>query len=142
MTNRTWLSLPLYLSDEFFGDVLVCAFDGDYGGCNYWATDVRLTDSEGEGADKVWKQVEVHEVLEEVPEKKLIPVNRDNLIKGLQTILSDIFQRIEQPGGSIYSWEEAILESLMEHGGDAGCIDADAADNWVQMTVFGAITYG
>lgn len=136
MSNNT-ITIKHDLSTEFIGDVLVTAFDGQYGGCWYWAEwapeAINLFTVEVSGGT-AWSGVSIRRQREfcEPEERFTLMVDAGIIVKGIQKILNE---------GNV---NNAIVESIRRGvaDDDAGEIDADAADVIVQVGLFGEVVYG
>ena len=128
------LELVKEVTRDFLDDVLVTAFDSQYGGCWYWAKPA------GRGwiqqdcgtEEQTWSGVEI--TWEEREEEGMDPVVVDHalLVTGIQRILDskDIRKQIKE------LMETAVFQD------DAGDVDADLADTIVQYALFGEGVYG
>lgn len=130
------------VSEEFLGDILVCAFDGNYGsswewsrpGCEDW-----LVTSEGS-----WKEVRVRFDVEDAPSLALqmdyraqiraggVKISYEEVTVGIARILSDERNYTDKFRANI---RQAVAEN------DAGMIDAIDADCIVQEALFGRQVY-
>ena len=119
------------LEEEFSSDLLVTAFDGDYGGCNYW---IQFIELEADGNN--WKTVYVKTIVEddeseESDEEETHAINSLTLAKGISEILSE-----PRRWGKVHSdLRKAFLEQ------DGGGIDSAMIDAIVQLGCFGEIRY-
>lgn len=122
------------ITEEFLGDILVTAFDGDLGACWNWThpnyehpNGAFVIDTE---KDDLWTAVAI---TYDDPESDAIletVVDQEKLVRAIQKILDD--------GTICGSWrllEEAVFQD------DAGNIDAEIADWIVQTAVFGKQVY-
>ena len=130
--NDTPLSVKaeVVLREEFLSDVMITAFDANYGGCWYWSRPADRVDSWADITDNpnVWRRVfiDVHDDEESV----LHVVDHTILARGMQAVLD-----AARDGNYL----ELAAQILAQEGGD---IDADAADIIVQYGLFGEVVYG
>lgn len=104
------------LSPTFLSDIMVTAFDGDYGGSLFWA-DVESYQIQADH----WEWVIVADKYEDTePPRK---VTHETLTLGMQRIL-------DMPDGRYEGLKERIQEL------DAGSLDANDADSIVQFGLF------
>ncbi len=135
------ITLTIDLDEDFMSDVLITAFDGDLGACWYWASPANdgwlSTSGTGTwGTGKHWKQCAVVDALgSDGPriEWPVYLVDDKVIAKGIQQLISR-----EAPVNN--SIRESIAAAVAS--GDAGDIDADAADVIVQVGLFGQVVYG
>lgn len=125
------IKIEVELDQEFISNVLITAFDGNYGGCWYWAdiahgTWLRVDDS-GE-----WLGCDIKPKDDEPPHSSYL-VDHSTLQSGIDLILSGTVQI--SPVVKTY-----ITRAIIDR--DAGDIDSEAADAIVQVGLFGEIVYG
>ncbi len=126
------------LSEEFYSDVLITAFDGSVGGSWYWArpqTGSWLSARNPDGGRSVWTSVSI---IEQEPQEfegcnpdGMYTVTHETVRKGIQELLDSGSIRDDLLG--------QIMRSVLEDEAD---IDADAADCIVQQGLFGEVVYG
>lgn len=130
--------------EEFLGDILITAFDPNYGGSWYWADRNPAADSwlkvkeEGAlGSDQLWLSASVIDKAEleewmatkepDDPHKvEVFNVTHSSLVDGIQELIDAGNEELQQ----------AIFDA------DAGMIDANLADAIVQQALFGEQRYG
>jgi hypothetical protein len=117
------------LPSEFLSDILITAFDGDYGGSWYWATPAMdnwlvTDDTLDEIGHRLWWSVYVAEREDSSGNQWL--VTRGTVLLGIQRAIEDAYPGVVQ----------AVIEK------DAGQFDATLADIVVQFGVFGEVVYG
>lgn len=120
------------LSDEFVSNVLITAFDGNYGGCWYWAkpaNDDWLT-TKRENSDTKWIKVEIidKEDEDDLPEPVRHVVTADQIALGLTNMIEMGGEWARDAFGWISDQEDAD-------------IDAEGADCIVQFGLFSTIVY-
>ena len=135
------------VDDEFIGDVLVTAFDGDYGACWYWALAEDCEDMTPAGVDvnedtkdyiggPWWTAVRFTKPPSEddPPESEptTVVIDKDLVVRGMELVLTG-----QHTGPQIVGW---LRQSVEEN--DAGMVDADVADCIVQCGLFGEVVYG
>jgi hypothetical protein len=125
------IEIKTEVDGEFLSDILVTAFDGNYGGSWYWATPAR---DAGKwlffDLDELWREVRIEE--REAEEPKTLHVRHAGVLRGVKRILR---------GNLVHSSiSEAVASAVREN--DAGYIDATAADCIVQASIFNEIRYG
>lgn len=127
------VTVVIDLSRDFLSDVLTTAFDADYGGCWYWAAP-RIHGTRPLSAwnidGEVWIAVTIVEREASGEKRKWCVVDHGRIVKGIERL----FSRGCLPGRN--DIRNAILK------GDAGDIDANAADVIVQLGMFGELVYG
>jgi hypothetical protein len=135
------VTLTLDFDAEFMSDLLITAFDGQYGGCWYWAepkpglddwliVEKRLV--EGSVPDEtIWRSATIREKSASLAngKKRWAVIDHAMIGRGLKRIL-------ETPNGRYTAIKEAIM------GKDSGEIDASAVDTIIQFAVFGEEVYG
>lgn len=129
------ITVTMNLQDHFLGDILVTAFDGNYGGCWYWAkpgNDNWLeTNGDKDILNVVWQRVCIKEhEPSELHEGQVAYVDHETLAKGIRRILSG------EAGIEVDALHGAVVED------DAGQIDSDLADCIVQEGLFEQQVYG
>jgi hypothetical protein len=128
---------PLNPTDQECSDILITAFDGDYGGCWYWAMpdpEVRVSEQfvmDGPKVDDLWRAVGIADKEEQ---ERRYRVDHETIRVGLRRIVEGDCTF----GGKPWENRTHILGSLS----DPGDIDADIADVIVQAGLFGDIVYG
>ena len=142
MSNK--VTIELELSEEFLSDILTIAFDGDYGGCWYWARPCELREN---------KDGEVLSAWEIDPPSKGVKAGVNNLmwrsvsIKDRETdnvfvvthsALTRGIQELFKPG--VLPKRGDIRDAILKQ--DSGQIDVEGADVIVQLGVMGAVIYG
>jgi hypothetical protein len=126
------VKLERELTDEFLGDILVTVFDGNYGGCWYWADWTQDTGQRIQSIGTRWLGVEIV-VKDDTSPRTIYMVDYNMLTKGIQALLNrDAFADSTFPDHLV----SAILEM------DSGEIDGDLADVIVQMGLFEEVRYG
>jgi hypothetical protein len=126
-------------------DLLITAFDGNYGGCWFWAEPKPGLDDwlivekrhreQGigtvEGEDTIWRSATIREKQASLAngKKRWAVIDHAMIGRGLKRIL-------ETPNGRYTAIKEAIM------GKDSGEIDASAVDTIIQFAVFGEEVYG
>jgi len=137
------INIKRTLDDEFVSDVLITAFDGSVGACWYWAewsdglTPALVANNvdTGHSQRKEWTCCFITE--REEPgvygSKTLYAVAGETIEQGIQRILND--DTLITPYIRQY-----VLTAVLE--GDAGEIDAEAADCIVQIGLFNKIVFG
>lgn len=137
-TTEHIITLKFVLKPEFLGDILVTAFDGNYGGSWYWAApaEEEWLEVQHSDDDQVWMQVKIVDKEDDLDfdrdeEHTVYTVTHESLAKAIQKIL--LTECIST------DLMEQISRSVREGSAD---IDASAADCIVQMAVLGGITYG
>lgn len=145
------------LSDEFCSDVLICAFDGSYGGSWYWAEPDRRVEVDGvpqspwqilrsgrkdrtgeEIGEDQWLAVHIRGKEGEETGKAVWDLALENGINVDYQTLRVGIQRILDGEAKYHS--STLFEAIAE--ADAGMIDATDADAIVQAGVFGEVVYG
>lgn len=136
------------LSKGFIGDILVTAFDGQYGGCWYWAKPAgrfwlssEQNPDNPEPAYSYWTRAHIRSQdpigiasLDQKQEAGWFTVDAEAIRIGIQKILDqDEHARIDD------NLREQVYRSVLE--GDAD-IDVDAADCIVQVGLFGRLVFG
>lgn len=127
------VTIELKLGEQFLSDVLVTAFDGQYGGCWYWAE--AYSDKAFAFTGDRWDYVTIREKVDGEPTQPLKHWKVDHalLAKGIETLF-DTGSKVSPV--MRHSLREAVLAQ------DAGNIDASDADVLVQLAVFGEMVYG
>lgn len=138
------LDMDIDLSEEFLSDVLVTAFDGDYGGCWYWAT----PDYEAKGDSAfiirksndgdVWESITIIDVV--LSEHRISGEKSNGREKVVQHVVDHQVIKTGIQRMLDGNWRDSILKSLTPL--DAGNIDSELADVIVQMGIFGEVLYG
>lgn len=133
------------LSDEFVGDVLVTAFDGNFGGC--WETWAEPDTHEASGREGGWLRTDDNDnwttcyILVSDPEG--LSTTEANLVRGGVKVDANAIrvgiQKIIDGGVVGRHVQEMVVAGVLE--GDAGEIDSLAADCIVQAGVFGKIIW-
>lgn len=126
------LKMNVEIPEEILGAVLVTAFDGNYGGCNYWA-ETELTATKKVNGETMWLQLKLEEsesktVGESVP---YVLVDFNTVQLGMQRILDD-------PAGPL-RWKDWIGDAIFN--ADAGVIDASLANAIIQYALYGDMVY-
>lgn len=141
MSNIIEIDMPV--TDEFIGDILVCAFDGSYGSSWSWA-------KSGSSVwpllkDGQWSEIHIRFDVEdvssltlrnlyrkEISEKMYVTVNQETVTVGIARILAD----------KEYSskFHDRLRDAVAQN--DAGEIDANDADCIIQEGLFGKQIYG
>ena len=150
MTTHT-LKTRLEVTEEFLSDLMITAFDGQYGGCWFWATSQEIalgpwleTNEEADRwlSAKIQKEDELElwaEARDNNPKAegtaKVWHVTHQTLVLGMQRILDK-----NEADGGYYGTSATIRGGVAED--DAGDIDANIADSIVQMGLFGEEIYG
>lgn len=134
------VDLTLEVSDETISNIMITAFDANYGGSWYWAvpdwietptascTYIRTA---GDNWTHVYAQVNPDEPIGDVEQDKPFVVTRTVVERGIQLILTGKV--------GIRSDLLAQVQTLFLDDVD---IDADAADCIIQAGVFGELVYG
>lgn len=120
------------LTKEFISNVLITAFDGNYGGSWYWAApanDDWLT-TERENGDTKWVSVTIID-----KEDGDDPYLATHTVSGLN--IADGLTAMLEMGGE---WARDVFGWLVDQ--DDADIDAEAADQIVQFALFNSIVYG
>ena len=123
------VSLQHELSTEFLSDVLIAAFDGGYGGSNYWLKSFDHLRKSEDGEQ--WLEVVVTPEDYDDPDAPR-SITHGDLARGIQTILDT-----RRTDWFIFEYVNAAVTE-----DDAGHIDAEAADVIVQYATFSEIVYG
>jgi len=125
------------LSPEDVGNILVTAFDGGYGGANYWVdnlddegTSLQVSITEDEAGN--WSAVGLAPIGPDAGLYESVSLNAESISKAFNAILDGSF-----PIRS--DLREQCVRSAAE--GDLD-IDADVADCIAQFVVFGELVYG
>ncbi|QOC56611.1 hypothetical protein SEA_BITESIZE_41 [Gordonia phage BiteSize] len=146
--GKVKINLDWELTEEFVGDVLVTAFDGQYGGSLFWASwsnrTVSLEKIEGPNftADvwtAAWITFDVEESCDDKPHMKMIysqameagglKIDSDMIAAGISGLLAKAGPTTRR----------TVLEAIVSN--DAGDIDANIADSIVQYAIFGEEVY-
>lgn len=117
------------LDDEFVSNVLITAFDGNYGGCWYWAApahDDWLTKKEA--VEDIWTKCIVVDK-EDGSDGPQHPVTAESVALGLTKMI--------EMGGE---WANDAFGWISDQ--ENADIDANDADCIVQFAIFGAVMYG
>lgn len=110
---------------DMVDQILVTAFDGNYGGSLYWADVLELKkESHPYGRSDMWSVILIQS--QEDGRKHL--VDKESLAQGLKKYIED---------GMIS--ESHLAETINSEATD---FDANDADIIVQLAVFGEVTYG
>ncbi len=140
------VTVEVELSEEFIGDVLVTAFDKNYGACNYWAgvDKVYLSEANEIGmsqADRKWTKVEITDIVkaqgnilegEDFQEESQYTIDAGTVAEGLRQI---VLEKDNYPFAYGYVYIACTQ-------GNAGEIDAPLADMIVQLGLWGEVKYG
>jgi hypothetical protein len=117
---------------EFLRDIVITALEG---GIGYWACAEKYRWSEDGTLEKMLPFPEVVLVPDEDPDDfPKTAITPEIIRKGLQLALTP---GIMHPGSNTV---RSTMSALMEM--DAGAIDTDAADNIVQLGMFGKLVFG
>lgn len=135
------IKVEMELTEDFLSDVLVTAFDGNYGGCWYWArpADVEnwlTTEKDVLDDTVIWKQVFIEDKEDE--DSELWRVSHNVVAKGIKRILNGNVKCHDLIAADIFN--AVIFNAVATR--DAGGIDAEAADCIVQAGLFSDIVYG
>lgn len=130
------ISFKRELPAEFLGDIMVTAFDGQYGGCWYWASPntrdgewLIVNDEGAKASDQIWLEARIQD--NEDPDEQWM-VNHDVLAKGIERILDGTVEVGRELLGSI---SQAVQDT------DNADIDALGADLIVQAGLFSEQVY-
>ena len=121
-------TVTLHFDDEYLSNILVTAFDGDYGGCWYWAEPKGENWLVTDGVGGVWKSCTVREKEASQPngKKRWAVVDHAMVGRGIQHII--------QAGG-----HDRLKVRLLAKDDD---LDANDADTIIQFAMFGEEVYG
>lgn len=113
------------LNEDMVDQILVTAFDGSYGGSNYWADLLELKkESHPYGRSDMWSEV----LIQEREDGEKHKVDKERLARGLKLYIEK---------GMIS--EGHLADTIQSVATD---FDANDADVIVQLAVFGEVTYG
>lgn len=133
-TTRHRITIDQPLESDFLSDILITAFDGGYGGCWYWCEPAMPAHQGGwltVNEAKEWQSVTILETGDGDVSVAHV-VDWEVVAKGLQWVVDKA-----TTGNHLPTTLSAVLS------GDAGDIDATAADMIVQMGLFdGEVRYG
>lgn len=136
-TVMTRLEVP----EELLEAIMVTAFDGDYGGCWYWAQPAKLDDGESwlevrhrvgrdeQTEDTAWLSAKITDAEYADPGTPVLHVTYATLVLGMQRMLDENLTH------SYWSHKAPIIQQAILDS-DGGMIDADLADNIVQQGLF------
>lgn len=130
------VNIEVSLSEEFLSDILIIAFDGQYGGCWYWAQAAYPAEGERKwlvtnGETDIMKQRWLSARIEDFGKQWV--VDHKVLADGIRRLLDGTVKVNDEIVG-------AVMRAVRE--GDAGEIDSEAADCIVQAGVFDELIYG
>lgn len=129
------ITLTVELREGFISDVLITAFDGNYGGCWYWAEPGDLYDNSWlTVAGNQWKSVAIKDIYEDGPDPQDKVVDVTVVAEGIRLALSQTGPKVSD------AIRKAIYLAVVNE--DAGEVDSDCADVIVQLGLFGEIVYG
>ena len=143
MSTPISIDIPVSLAPDFMGDILVTAFDGQYGGCWYWAGSGSKPWPEIQKDSASWATVYITFDPADCPtpgqtEQYRKDMKNGGVRVGLEEISVGI-ARILASDDYSDGLKARIREACMES--DAGEIDADDADCIVQEALFGKQIY-
>ncbi len=123
------INLDIEVSEQFAADVLTVAVDG---GIAYWARLGHVV-RDGKGFVGLGTAIIEQEASGEDDSAKSAVMSSEAIIEGIKTVLKPTFQVRDDIRSAIF---RGVLS------GDAGEIDAEAADVIIQAAMFGDIVYG
>lgn len=131
MTAIVTARVTLTFDDEFLSNLLITAFDGQYGSSWFWAEAVGkdwLTEVVGDD-ELLWKSCHIieKEPHTENARRKSAVIDHNALGRGIMLLLQ-------------HEGYTNLKIALLER--DSGQIDANGADTIMQFTVFGEEVYG
>lgn len=148
MNDWMKVKVSVQLTREFLSDILVTAFDGNCGGCWYWASPdwgfaitpgsswlegepIHIKDGDT-NYNTLWSKVHIIEPCEVSGQMndRHFAVTQETVAKGIQQFLDD----------PLWNRSAHLYTGVTEL--DAGEIDADLADSIVQQGLFGEVVYG
>lgn len=124
MTNIT-ITTQFEFNEDMVDQILVTAFDGNYGGSLYWADVLEIKkESHPYGRSDMWSLILIQD--KEDGEKHL--VDRERLAQGLKLYIeSDMIS------------DGHLADTIQSVATD---FDANDADHIVQLAIFGEVQYG
>lgn len=148
--TKVKINTEVELTEDFVGDILVTAFDGNYGGSLFWANWSRRADAlqtitnrpDHTGFLDVWEAVWIKFNVEESCSGMMKRVYEAMMTKGGLKIDADMVAAgimVAMSKGSA-SIQKSLLLALAEQ--DASSIDSGLADSIIQFAVFGEQVYG
>lgn len=143
MSNPISIDIPVSLAPDFLGDILVTAFDGQYGGCWYWAGSGEKPWPEIQKDSANWETVYIKFDVEDCPtEAQIAQYVKDIATGGVKVGVEEIsvgIARILTSEDYSDGLKARVREACVES--DAGEIDANDADCIVQEALFGKQVY-
>lgn len=153
---KTKVELP----KEFLSDIMITAFDGQYGGCWYWAEPVGrfwLETEQNSDPGKLdpayshWMKAHIRVDLDEggtgnpvLDRRDGFEIDHEGLARAMQLIIDDEYHPnvLDSEKATGYQTALAGIVAGLESGGtDAGDIDAPFADAIVQVCAFGKVIF-
>lgn len=139
-----FVTTKLEVPEELLESIMVTAFDGDYGGCWYWARpadadwlEVRHRmgrDEQTEDTDWLSAKIVATEEAEVEHDDVVFHVTYATLTLGIQRMLDENVTK-----GYWSSKAPMLQQAILD--ADGGMIDSDLADNIVQEGLFGKQVY-
>ena len=131
MSANVKVTVVLHFTDEYLGNILVTAFDGQYGGCWFWAEpkgpNWLVTAPDSDDCPFHWKSCTVREKeASNGTKRKWAVVDHEMVARGIQRVL-------ESKG------REHLKQRLLSGDDD---IDSYGADTIIQFAIFGEEVYG
>lgn len=118
---------------EFLSDIMITAFDADYGGCNYWSAfshDLVTEASE-------WRSLYISEIGDRDPDEDELPIHKVDL----DVITLGLNRAVKHAEKNGFTTTMGYLRrGILEE--DGGEIDSILADTIVQLGLFDEIRYG
>lgn len=121
------ITIDREFSSKTLGDILVTAFDGDYGGSWYWAEPAEENWLKTQGDE--WSSVHVKEQESSTEQERTFVITHETVLKGIQKL----FEPEVLPGRS------DIRKELLD---ETPAPDADQSDVIIQLGLFGEVIYG
>lgn len=118
------LEMNVEIPEALLSDMMITAFDGDYGSCWRWCEP--HGDNWFEGEKDEWRSVLVHETVGGDDPPKIHKVDWGVLQRGMQTIIHN-----DRNHSIIGRITEAVFDD------DAGVLDSNDLDTIVQYGLFG-----
>lgn len=119
------------ITENFLSNVLIAGFDGQYGGCYYWADNVKISSNNAPDIlDEIWFSVSL--TVSDDDSNETHNITHDSMVESIQKILDETIT----VSSDIY---DSIRDGVKYN--DAGYVDAAGADVIVQVATFGEIVY-
>ncbi|QNJ55361.1 hypothetical protein SEA_LITTLEFELLA_50 [Gordonia phage LittleFella] len=122
------VTIPVEITDELIDHILVTAFDGTYGGSNYWVEEIDIARTVTPSGSK-WSAASVVVDDEDEDEKQEVFIDAAKLKAGLGIMLKRDTE-----------FSKRMAKVLVEN--DLGMLDANDADVIVQYAAFGSVVFG